>query len=901
MLSERLYRWLLKLYPEEFHLDYGSELTFAFREQCRTRGAARTWAEIIPDLTLSAWKEHMDLLFQDLVYSLRLLSKSKLLAGIAVLSVALAIGANSAMFSVVYTSLLRPLAYRDSERLVMLWGSRTDNRSDRNGLAVPDFRDYRQNNLKLGSGAAFQQMELFGGDRFANIQSDGRAERSQLQYVTPGFFSMLGVQPRIGRFFTDDEVVAGTRNAVISYGYWQRRYSGSTDVLGKTIAINGAASQITAVLPRGFGTWRDDIDVWLPLVAPWSSPGTGAGRNVLWQICIARLRPGVTLSQAQAQMDGVAAQLAAAYPATNTKRAVLLEPLNIALRGNDPHVMYPLFGAVGFVLLIACTNVANLLLARGAMRRREIALRAAIGAGRSRLMRQLLMDGIVLAVPAGQLGLAAAEVCIRVFKATVPPGFAYLDLIRLDWRVLTFTAAVSVLVGVLIGFAPALQFSRPDLTESLKAGGKGAAANSRQRGRSLLVVGQVALAGILLAGAGLMLSSLSRLLGAASGFNPDNLLTMYVHLTGPRYTRPGPKREPAPNLDTYDLRVIDPRVEDFYADLMAKVRAIPGVRTASVSSWIPKSDTGEGKGDRDFDIEGQPAPADQPHPNVRTYNMVSPEYLDTLQIPLRQGRFLSARDVENAPWVAVINEALARKYFPGQNPIGKRITILRAPDERPREIVGVAGDVTELGQRPGTEMYVSFLQQPGIYPGYGTQPRLGRQLAIRVEGSMNGIAESVQRTVRQMDPEQLVFDVKTMRQRMADRYDQETFIGVFVGAFAMLALLLAAVGIYGVMSYTVSQRRHEIGVRIALGAGRSRVVRMVLGQGVKLTVAGLAIAAVAVAILTRVLAWLTFGVQANPRAYVYAAAALAVTAMIAAAVPSGRATKVDPAQSLRSE
>jgi putative ABC transport system permease protein len=901
MFSERLYRWLLKLYPEEFHLDYGSDMAFAFGERYRARGAARTWAEIIPDLTLSAWREHMDLLLQDFRYSLRLLSKSKLLAGVAVFSVALAIGANSAMFSVVYTALLRPLAYRDSERLVMLWGSRTDDRSSRDAFAVPDFRDYRQGNLVLGSSGAFDQMELFGGDRFANIQSDGRAERSLLQMVTPGFFGMLGTRPLIGRFFTDDEVAHGTRNAVISYGYWQRRYGGAMDVLGKTIAVNGAASQITAVLPQGFGTWRDDIEVWQPLVAPWSSSGTGAGRNVLWQICIARLRRGVSLSQAQAQMEGAAAQLAAAYPATNAKRTVLIEPLSKALRGGDPDTMYPLFGAVGFVLLIACTNVANLLLARGAMRRREIALRAAIGAGRSRLMRQLLMDGIVLAVPAGLLGLLAAEGGIRLFKATIPPGFAYLDLVRLDWRVVLFTAAVSILVGILMGLAPALQFSRPDLTESLKAGGKGAGAGGRQWGRGLLVVGQVALAGILLAGAGLTLSSLSTLLGTGSGFNADNLLTMHVHLSGPRYTRPAPKRDAAPNLDTYDLRILDPRVEEFYAALMDKVRAIPGVRTASLSSWIPKSGTGEGKRDRDFAIEGRPAPADQPRANGARYNMVSPEYIDTLQVPLRRGRFLSAHDVENSPWVAVINEALARKYFAGQDPIGQRITILRIPDEQPRQIVGVVGDVTDFGQHPPTEMYVSFLQQPGFYPGYGTQPRLGRQLAIRVRGPMIGIAESVQRTVRDMDPAQLVFDVKTMRQRVTDRYDQETFLGVFIGAFAVLALLLAAVGIYGVMSYTVSQRRHEIGVRIALGAGRSRVVRMVLGQGVRLTMAGLAIAAAAAAILTRVLSWLTFGVKADARAYLYAATALVATALIAAAIPSGRATKVDPAQSLRNE
>ena len=901
MLSERLYRWLLKLYPEDFRLDYASDMAFAFREQCRARGAARTWAEAIPDLTLSAWKEHMDLLLQDLRYSLRLLSKSKLLAATAVLSVALAIGANSAMFSVVYTALLRPLAYRDAGRLVMLWGSRSDHRSSRNGVAVPDFRDYRQSNLALGAGGAFEQMELFGGDRFANIQSDGRAERSLLQLVTPGFFTMLGTRPLIGRFFTDEEMSRGTRNAVISYGYWQRRYGGAMDVLGKTIAINGAASQVTAVLPRGFGTWRDDIEVWLPLSAPWSAPGTGAGRNVLWQICIARLRPGATLSQAQAQMDGVSAQLAAAYPATNTKRAIFVEPLNKALRGGNPDIMFPLFAAVGFVLLIACTNVANLLLARGAMRRREIALRAAIGAARSRLMRQLLMDGIVLAMPAGLLGLAAAEGCIRLFKATVPPGFAYLDLVRLDWRVVSFTAIVSVLVGILIGLAPALQFSRPDLTESLKAAGKGASAGARQRGRSLLVVGQVALAGILLAGAGLTLSSLSHLLGAGSGFNTENLLTMHVHLSGSRYTRPASKRDAAPNFDTYDLRIIDPHVEEFYAELMDKVRAMPAVRAASISSWIPKSSTGEGKRDREFTIEDRPTQPDQPHPNVSFYNMASPEYIDTLQLPLRRGRFLSARDVVNAPWVAVINEALARKYFPGQDPIGKRLTILRVPDERPREIVGVVGNVYDLGERPATEMYVSFLQQPADYPGYGAQPRLGRQLAIRTNGAATGIAEMVQRTVREMDPAQLVFDVKTMRQRVAERYDQETFLGIFIGAFAALALLLAAVGIYGVMSYSVSQRRHEIGVRIALGAGRPKLVRMVLGHGLKLTVAGLAIAGVAAAGLIRVLSWLTFGVEADPKAYLYAAAALLITSLIAAAIPTGRATKVDPAQSLRSE
>jgi putative ABC transport system permease protein len=901
MFSERLYRWLLKLYPEEFRLDYSSDLAHAFREQCRSQGAARTWAEIIPDLTLSAWKEHMDLLVQDFRYSLRLLAKNKLLSAVAVLSVALAIGANSAMFSVVYTALLRPLAYRDSERLVMLWGSRVDDRSNRNGVAVPDFRDYRQSNLALGERGAFERMELFGGDRFANIQSDGRAERTLLQYVTPGFFDMLGTKPLIGRYFTDEEVSHNVRNAVISYGYWQRRYGGAMDVLGKTIVVNGAVSQITAVLPKGFGTWRDDIDVWLPLVAPWSAPGTAAGRKVVWQTCIARLRRGVTLQQAQAQMDGITTQLAAAYPETNAKRAVVAEPLGIALRDNSPDVMFPLFGAVGFVLLIACTNVTNLLLARGAMRRKEIALRAAIGAGRARLMRQLLMDGMVLAIPAGLLGLAAAQGCIALFKATVPPGFAYLDLVRLDWRVVTFTAAVALLVGILMGFAPALQFSRPNLTESLKDGGKGMA-GGRHRGRSLLVVGQVALAGILLAGAGMTLSAVSALLGMQSGFNTENTLTMHIHVSGPQYTHPAPKRDTgttAGRFDTYDLRVIDARVETFYSNLMTKVRGIPGVRTASFSSWIPKSYTGEGKRDRDFEIEERPTEPNRPRPNASMYNMVSPEYLETLRIPLQRGRFLSEHDVENAPWVAVINETLARKYFPGEDPIGKRITVLTVPEERPREIVGIIGDIRDHSLEPKTEMYVSFLQQPNMYPGYGTQPRLARQLAIRTGGSMAGIADTVQRAVRELDAGQLVFDVKTMQQRIAEKYDQETFLSVFIGAFASLALLLAAIGIYGVMTYTVAQRRHEIGIRMALGADRTRVLWMVLGQGMKLTMTGLMIAMAVAAALSKVLAWLTFGVKADPSAYFYAAATLCITALAAAAIPSRRATSVDAAQSLR--
>ncbi len=904
MFSERLYRWLLRLYPEDFHLDYASDMELAFREQCRARGAARTWAEIVPDLTVSAWKEHMDLMLQDLRHSLRLLGKSKLLSGVAALSVALAIGANSAMFSVVYTAILRPLAYRDSERLVMLWGSRTDDRSSRGGVAVPDFRDYRQSNLAQGERGAFERMELFGGDRFVNIQSDGRADRTLLQYVTPGFFDMLGTRPAIGRFFTDEEVSHDIRNAVISYGYWQRRYGGAVDVLGKTIAVNGSASQITAVLPQGFGTWRDDIDVWLPLVAPWQAPGTAAGRKVPWQICIARLRRGVTLQQAQAQIDGVASQLAAAYPETNTKRTMVAEALAKALRGGSPDVMFPLLGAVGFVLLIACTNVTNLLLARGATRRREIALRAAIGAGRARLMRQLLMDGMVLAIPAGVLGLAAAQGCIALFKATVPPGFAYLDLVRLDTRVVLFTAAVALLVGLLMGLAPALQFSRPDLTESLKTGGKGGG-GGRRRGQQLLVVGQVALAGILLAGAGMTLSALSSLLGMPSGFNAENTLTMHVHLSGPRYTRAAPKRDSsgaaAGRFDTNDLRAIDPRVETFYADLIAKVRAIPGVRTTSISSWIPRSYTGEGKRDRDFEIEARPTEANRPRPNVSTYNMVSPEYLETLGIPLRRGRFINEHDVENAPWVAVINETLARKYFPGEDPIGKRITVLTVAEERPREIVGVIGDILDHSIEPRTEMYVSFLQQPAIYPGYGTQPRLGRQLAIRAAGPMTGIAETVQHAVRELDAGQLVFDVKTMRQRVAEKYDQETFLSVFVGAFAALALLLAAIGIYGVMSYTVAQRRHEIGIRMALGADRARVLWMVLGQGMKLTMAGVAVAMAVAAALSKVLAWLTFGVKADPRAYLYAAAALAITALVAAAIPSRRATAVDAAQSLRSD
>jgi putative ABC transport system permease protein len=614
---------------------------------------------------------------------------------------------------------------------------------------------------------------------------------------------------------------------------------------------------------------------------------------VTWQLCIARLRPGATAAHAQAQMDTVATQLAAAYPQTNQKRGVAVDPLARMLRGELRDILFPLFGAVGFVLLIACTNVTNLLPARAALRRREIALRASIGAGRVRLMRQFLTDGMVLAIPAGLLGLVVARGGIELFKARIGQGFPYLDRIVLDWRVAGFTAIVATLVGVAVALAPAVQFSRPDLAASLKEGGRGAV-GGRQRARSILVIGQIALAGILLAGAGMTLSALRTLYGLRVGFDAENLLTMHVHLSGPRYSRPGPPRPGG-------VTQIDPRVEKFYDELLAKVRAIPGVRSVSVSSWIPDSRTGEGKRDRDFEIEERPTEPNRPHPNARMYNMVSPSYLETLGIPLLRGRFISDHDVANSPWVAVVNNKLAKQFFPGEDPIGKHVRILTVEEERPRQIVGVVSDVLDQSTEPRPEMYVSFVQQPELYPGYGTQPRLGRQLVIRTGGLATGIAERVQKMVREMDPAQLVFDVKTMKQRMAETYDGETFIGTFLGAFAGLALLLAAIGIYGVMSYTVAQRRHEIGVRIALGADRARILRLVLKQGMGLTAVGLAIAAAASVALSRLIGWLTFGVRVDSAAFVWAGAVLLATALVAAIIPGRRATAVDAAEALRAE
>lgn len=817
----------------------------------------------------------MNTFIQDLRYAVRVLAKSPGFAAIAVLTLALGIGANTALFSVVNGVLLNPLPYPQPDRLTALYSKTSQ--FDTSSISYPNFLDWQRNNHSFSSVAAWR------GDDF-NMTGTGEPERLRAEMVSADFFTILGVQPVVGRLINaQDDHAGATPVVMLSQGLWKHRFGSSPQIIGQTISLNGTAYTVIGIIPASFYFIGNNFrlsDVYVP-VGQWTDP-TFLDRHIgMGMDAIGRLKDGVTVTQARADMDSVAQGLAKLYPDADKGSGISVIPLKQDMVGDIAPLLYVLLGAVGFVLLIACVNIANLLLARSTGRSREFAIRAALGAGRWRVIRQLLTESILLSVTGGILGLLLAAWGTRAAIAVLPQALPRAGNIGLETNVLFFTLGVSLFAGILFGLAPAVKASHSNLHESLKEGGRGSS-GARHRMQGIFVIAETALALILLVGAGLMIRSLVQLWSVNPGFEPHNLVSFGVAFSPELMKAPPDQlRSEAVQLDT-------------------ALEGIPGVEYASATGGgLPM----QGDSELPFWHANQPAPKSDTDMDWSLFYLCEPDYLKAMGTPLLSGRFISAQDTIHSTSVIVIDENFAKKYFPGQNPVGQRIN-LGLLGVQP-EIVGVAGHVKHWGLDENSkspvlaEFYFPLLQVPDKF-----LPLLakGATFVMRTRVNPDAVLPSVRHTIEQISSEQVMYGAETMDDTIARSLAARRFAMILLAVFAALALILACVGIYGVISYLVGQRTHEIGVRIALGAQRSDVLRLVLGQGTKMALIGVAVGTVVALGLTRLMANQLFGVSAHdPLTFAGVALLLILVALVACYIPARRAMKVDPIVALRYE
>lgn len=801
----------------------------------------------------------------DMRYGFRLLRKSPGFSLVALLTLGLAAGATTAIFSVVYGTLLRPLPFHDAGRLVVL--NETTPAVGSVSVSYLNFLDWRAQARAFSGMAAIHSVEF-------SMAGAGEPENVSGLAVSANLLSLLGVRPLLGRDFYPAEDSAGAAPVVLlSFALWQSHFGGNPDALGRSIALNGDSFTVVGVLPPDF-RWLDKADVVEPagvwIARDESVFDRGSRSDTL---VAARLAPGVTLSRARAAMKGIAARLAAAWPAVDNQSGVEIRTIRDALVGDLRTAVLVLFAAVFFVLLIACANLANLFLMRGAARGREMALRCALGAGRARIVRQMLAESLVLAGLGGLSGLALAAAGIRGLEKLIPPGLLSGATLGLNLTVFGFLCGIVVLSTFLFGVAPAAHSSRPDLHAELKDGARGATTGSKQgRLRNLLATVEVALALVLLVGAGLMIQSLSRLLAVSPGFRAQRVLTLRIALRTERYAK-------------------DASARAFWQSVLDRVRALPGVTSAAVGSVVPF--TGD-HSRADITIEGMPLPEPGrfPHPDI---HLVSPGYSATLGVPLLQGRLFRDSDDENAPLVGMINAQLARRFFNARDPVGKRFMFGRpAPNRQPNwiTIVGVLGDTRLYGlANPARlEVYVPFRQDSSR----------AMTLMVRSAGDPVLLTNSIRSAIASLDRGQPVFEIATLDRLIDQSLSARRVALVLMGQFGLLALILAGIGIYGVIAYSVARRTHEIGIRLALGADRGGILRMVFAQGTRIAAAGIAIGILASLVLTTWMRSMLYAVAArDPLTLAGVAVVLALTAMVACYVPARRALRVDPVVALR--
>ncbi len=813
----------------------------------------------------------MGTLIQDIRLAIRMLMKNPGFTVVVVLTLALGIGANTALFSIVNGVLLNPLPYPQPDRLVMLYDKPVSSH-EQIWVAYPNFQDYQRDNHTFASMAADSEDDF-------NLTGAAETERLRGDRISASFFPLLGVKPVIGRNFGAEEEHLGAEPvALIGAGFWQRKFGSSRDIVGKTITLNGTQYTIVGVIPASFRLDRSN-DVYVPL-GQWSEPSFRDRNSHMIEV-EGRLKPGVTLAQGQADMDEVGRNLAAAYPAADSDKEIAVVPLKKDIVGDIQPYLLVLLGAVGFVLLIACANVANLVLARASGRAREFAIRAALGASKPRIIRQLLTESILLAVFGGALGLIVAVWGTQAALSFLPDPLPRAQEIGLDTRVLIFTTAISLLAGILFGLAPALKTSRPNLQETLKEAGRGSS-GARHHAQGIFVAAEMALSLVLLIGAGLMIRSLSRLWSVSPGFNPHNVLTFNLAL-------PAAVGKSPDGLRTY------------FRQLHEKLDTIPGVQASSLfAGSLPMM----GDAAWPFWIDGEPKPVSENDMKLAIWYSVEPEYFTAMQIPLKRGRLLTSKDNEHAPIVIVVDEIFARKYFGNQDPVGKRINFAK---ERPQaEIVGVVGHVKHWGLDAGsretipTQFYAPFLQLPDNSMSWWATTSV--TVVMRTQGAPLGLVGSIRQTMKQMNSEQVIYDEEPVDNILSRSLASRRFSMILLNVFAALALALSCVGIYGVVSYLVGRRTHEIGIRIALGANRSDVLRLIVGEGVKMALIGVAVGLAAAFALTRLMANMLFGVSTtDPLTFGSVAILLTLVSLAACYIPARRAMRVDPMIALRYE
>jgi predicted permease len=821
----------------------------------------------------------MRTIWQDLRYGMRMLLKSPGITFVVILALALGIGANTAIFSVVDAVLLRPLPYEESDRLVFL--NETSKSMDEISISYPNFTDWRNQNQ------VFEKIGVYNRSSY-NLTGVGEAERIITGQVSADMFAALRANPAAGRLFTNDEDKPGASPVVVlSYPLWQRRFGGQANILNQQLTLNGKSYTVIGIMPEGF-QFPSRVEMWVPVgqlsgEASWQSRGNHPGLYG-----VARLKRGVSFAQAKAEMDMIGANLEKQYPDSNSGNGIGTRPLLEIFVGDIRRALWVLFAAVAFVLLIACANIANLLLARAQSRQKEMAIRAAMGAGRWRIARQLLTESVLLALIGGTLGMLIAQWGIKLILYISPDAIPRAREISLDWRVLAFTIGLSFVTGILFGLVPALQAGVTDVHETLKETGRGT--SGKHWMRSSLVVVEVATTLVLLIGAGLMIRSFYRLQKVNPGFSYDHLTSFTVALPRAKYT-------------TQDQR------EQFYNRLLENLRGLPGVETTAAASGLPLGNNGW---QTSFVVEGRPLPPRDQTPLMEAC-LVTPDYFRAMNIPLKSGRYFSEHD--NRSWLVgrdlsklnedqrnmagvnsiVIDEEFARRHWPNEDAVGKRIRLGTEAQAPVLTVQGVVGRVKMEGLSQDSK------RVQGYFP-YAQIPSGGMTVILKAAGDPNQLIAAARQQVKAIDPDQPIYNIRTMNEIRAESVAPERLNLTLLSIFAGIALVLAIVGIYGVMSYSVTQRTHEIGIRMAIGAQPRDVFRMVIGQGMMLALIGVALGLIGAFGLTRLMATMLFGVEpTDPATFAAIAVLLTGVALVACYLPGRRATRVDPVVSLRYE